>query len=876
MGSSRLVLIDGHSLIYRAFFALPPTLTTSDGLITNAVYGFTSMLLKLLKDEEPAVVVVALDKGEPTFRHERYEDYKSHREETPEALENQFPLVREILNALQIPQLEMAGYEADDILATLAKKGEGEGHDVLIVSGDRDVFQLVSDKVKVLTTRRGISDVVLYDREKVLERYGLPPERMVDLLGLKGDPSDNIPGVAGIGEKTAVRLLQEFGDLEGVIANVESISPTRFREAVRAHTAEARLSKELAQLDTDVPIDIDFQKERWRGGDRREIDRVFTMLEFGSLLSRYYANEERKVKVVGEPLPLNVRPIVDVRGLERLEKKVLQERQTGIALETEGESIDCLIKSMAWTVGKDTFLIKMEEFTGEMTKLWRALKPLLEGPGVTKSIYDTKAAWIALRGHEVEMAGPIFDPLLAAYLLDPTASKYPLKGLAEDYLGAAVDGGHSKESLGLRAVATIALKKPLEEALDKSSLRAVFDEIEQPLAPVLARMETAGVRVDTASLESLSKELDVKLAALEADIYRFADEDFNINSPQQVGRILFEKLGLSSTKKTKTGHATDFSVLVKLVGEHPIVEGILSYRELSKLKSTYVDALPKMIRKRTGRLHTSFNQTITATGRLSSSNPNLQNIPVRSDYGLRIREAFVPSEEGHELIVADYSQIELRLLAHLSGDETMLGAFESGLDIHSEVASEIFGLPAKEVSPSQRRAAKAVNFGIVYGISPPGLSQQLGISVDQAGEYIERYFRRYSRVNEYIKEKIAEAYRLGLVKTTFGRIRRLPELQSGNYRLRSLGERVAINSPLQGSAADIIKLAMIRLDKVLREQGLRSTMVLQVHDELVCEVVPEEKDAVEKVVREAMEGVCELRAPLKVSIHFGRSWREAK
>lgn len=875
MSSDKIVLIDGHSLIYRAFFALPPTLATSDGMLTNAAYGFTSMLLKILQEEAPDYVVVAFDRAAPTFRHKKYEEYKAHREAAPEELTMQFPLVRRVLDALGIAQLEKDGYEADDILATLARKAEAAGDEVLIVSGDKDTFQLVTAKTKVLTTRRGITDVVRYDREKVKERFGVPPERIADLLALKGDTSDNIPGVPGIGEKTAAKLLQEHGDLEQLLADVDKIGSARFRELLKEHADKARMSKELAVLDDEVPLAAGYKDQRWQGGDQKEIVRVFTELEFGTLLSRYFRQSEVVVEESAEQLDIEVKTLLDVAGVERLGEKALAKGEAALGLVVEGESIDVELKLLAVAVDNVVYLIEPAGMMVDEGVLKRSLSSFLADTGIVKTVFNSKVAYLMAAREGLEIRGPVFDPLLAAYLLDPSKGKYGPKMIAEDATRLKLTGAGSKR-LPEEAAAMLRAKEPLQRALDENGLRRVFEEIEQPLVPVLARMEEEGVGIDVRPLESLSKELEVKLSNLEAEIYRLSGEEFNINSPQQVGTILFEKLGLAAAKKTKTGYSTDYSVLVRLAGQHPVIEKILAFRELSKLKSTYVDALPKMIHARTGRLHTSFNQTVTATGRLSSSNPNLQNIPVRSEYGSRIREAFVPKTEGEWLLVADYSQIELRLLAHLAEDPTLLEAFQKGADIHTEVAAEIFGGVKDDVTAEQRRAAKAVNFGIIYGISAGGLAEQLHTSRDEAADYIDRYFGRYRQVKDYIESVISTAYRDGFVSTIFGRRRRLPELRSGNRGQRSFGERMAVNSGLQGSAADIIKLAMIRAHEVVLGEGLESRMVLQVHDELIFEVPDEERGAMEEIVREAMEGVLEIKVPLRVEMSCGRNWREAK
>ncbi len=867
--SRKTVLIDGNSLVYRAFYALPTSLTLQSGQVTNAVYGFTSMLIRLLIDEEPDVVAVAFDTRAPTWRHERYVEYKAHREATPDELISQLPLVKEILAALNIPVFELPGYEADDILATLATKGLSGGDDVLVVTSDKDAFQLVSDDgIRVMTTRKGITDIVIYDCQKVEERYGITPEQVPDFLGLKGDSSDNIPGVPGVGDKTAAKLLQQFGTVEGIYAAFDDVKGARLRHNLDEYKEQALISKELAVLVKDLPMELadDLRLGEW---DVEEVREVFTRLEFRTLFERFEANLGG-VGHEGAPFLIEIKT----------------ENPEDSLLKTDAPAAGVGIAPIRDSAGKTTgWAIVVEKDEGFLAWAWGepkipdGWKDWLANPSSIACINDLKQTFKDPFGLDDSFTGQIFDPMIAAYLLEPGALSYELEQLTRRYLRVEVDlTSGPKAAACQRAAAALALKAPLQEALEQAGLTPVYEEIELPLIAVLARVETTGIGIDRRKLDELSSEFGAEIKTIAARIYNAAGEEFNINSPQQVSKILFEKLGLTPLRKTRSkgAYATDAAVLNKLAEKHEIVPLILSYRELAKLKSTYIDALPKMINPATKRLHTTFNQTVAATGRLSSSDPNLQNIPTRSKLGRHIREAFVPPHRNDKLLSADYSQIELRLLAHISKDQALTQAFSEGIDIHATTAAEVFGIPAAEVTPEQRRRAKAINFGIVYGQSPYGLAQQLDISQDEAKDYIELYFSRYPQVKEYMDRTIKEAHRDGQVKTLTGRVRPLPELKSANYNQRSFAERAAINAPLQGTAADIIKIAMIDIDRWLRASGLQTRMVLQVHDELIFEVPPLEEAVVVEEVEMRMRGAYELSVPLEVNLAFGSNWGEAK
>lgn len=874
--NKKIILIDGNSLVYRAFFALPTTLATSAGEVTNAVYGFTSMLIKLMREEKPDVIGVAFDSG-PSFRKEHFAEYKAHRPETPDELPHQFNLVKDVLRALKIPIFAMANYEADDILASLTKRASGRGDEVIVVTGDKDAFQLVTDGVTIMTTKKGISDIVIYDRAKVIERYGIPPERVADFLALKGDPSDNIPGVPGIGEKTAAKLVQEFGGVEELLENVDKIESERLRRNLEEHSDEARLSKKLAVLETDLPVDInleDFTLGRW---DEEEVKKVFLSLEFYTLLERFFgekpagANEDGTVQEVGtkELTLLEAAPLIE---------KLKSTDRYSVFPAIEGTSIDRYATAFAFALpGEDTtYTIQVPGEEEERRELFDLFKEELEDPSPKKVFFDSKEAILSLFNEGINLKGVAFDVRLAAYLRSPDRSRYPVEELTAFYLNRKLPEDLMKAGLGPRALAVLDLAAVLEKVLAEQEMLKLLVDVEIPVARVLAKMEREGVGIDVDHFERLSKEMELLLENIEQEIYALAGEEFNLNSSQQLGAILFEKLGLPADRKTKTGYSTDIRVLTRLINVHPIIEKIITYREVAKLKSTYVDVLPKLLNPRTGRLHTTFNQTGTSTGRLSSHDPNLQNIPIRTELGSRIREGFVPAKPGERFLAVDYSQIELRLLSHFSKDPLLVKAFDEDVDIHSATAQRVFGAMPEQVTPQMRRIAKMINFGVVYGMSAFGLADRLNISQREAKEYIERYFGRYPGVKDFVERSISEARRRGFTLTILGRRRPIPELVSGDRKLRGLGERLAVNAPLQGSAADIIKMAMVLLDQQLEARQLSVRMVLQVHDELIFEVPADEVDIVKDVVREIMERVYPLNVPLRVELCDGISWKDAK
>lgn len=881
--SGTIVAIDGNSLLHRAFHALPQTMTAPDGRPTNAVLGFVSMLLKIVQELRPQGVIVAFDKGRPAFRSEALACYKTHRPPTADELKVQFPMVKALLGAMDVPILEVEGWEGDDVLGAIASKAEQIGVRALLVTGDRDAMQLVSDNVKLVSTRKGITDIVIYDREAVLERYGVTPEQIPDYLGLKGDASDNIPGVPGIGEKTAAKLIAEHGSLEAVLSAAKEMRG-KLGENLRTHADDALASRLVATIRRDVPIDIDIASVRWGNFDRARVMEAFGELRFTSMLDRVLSSG-------------GVGSVDGGHGEEALEDRATVKLFTGA---TASERIKQWIAEGAWLgiafddgTSESLFAshryLAIAENTGEAVVLegdhaQDAFSAILGqgkvASGDVKGLLHEFCPPAADRCRESAFGdiepSRLFDCAVAAYLLESNRSSYDLRSLAADYLGRSMpEQAGEREKAAAEAWAAVDLAAALEKRLREDGSMQVFERIEMPLIPVLARMERAGVGLNTGVLEELKREMTGRIDTLTSEIYDLAGVEFLIDSPKQLAGILFDKLGLPGRKRTKTGFSTDAGVLAELAPLHPIAEKIVAYRELAKLKSTYIDALPALVAS-DGRIHTTFNQTVAATGRLSSSAPNLQNIPVRTEFGRRIRAAFVPAVEGDLMVAADYSQIELRILAHLSGDPGLIEAFTSGEDFHAVTASRVFGVAIDEVPAEYRFRAKAVNFGIVYGQSAHGLADSLKVSHAEAQEMIDRYYRAYPKVREYLDETIASAHRDGYASTLFGRKRRIPELKSSNYNLRSFGERTAMNHPMQGTAADIMKLAMIEVDRTLREHGMDAKMLLQVHDELVFECPADELKKLSRLACDAMGGVVELSVPLEVNVASGENWAIAK
>jgi len=948
----KLVLIDAYSLIHRAYYALP-SLTTSSGEPSNAVYGFAMMLLALLDEEQPDYVAAAFDRAGPTFRDELFTDYKAHRPSMPEDLRPQIARVEQLLGALNVAVYGVEGYEADDIIGTLALQARDRGVDVLIVTGDRDLLQLVDDRITVLLTRKGIRDMERLDPKGVEEKLGVPPERVPDLKGLMGDASDNIPGVPKVGPKTAVQLLQQYGTLEEVLAHAEEIKG-KLGENLRAYQDQARMSKELSKIRTDAPIGFDPDALRRQAPDVPRLVALFQELEFKALLDRLHKagvvslagaagaraaggpngapgeapetgaaagaygsvsapsaaadpNVPASTSVTASAAPV---PVL-ARTLEALQAEVAALRSAPpeeplvIGLAAVGpDRMQAAIVGIALARGGRTMYVPIGHrglAVGHQVP-WPAVRevitPLLADLRVSKWCHDAKRLCIILRRHGADLAGVAHDVMLASYLINPEQGDHSMPDVAMKFADRYLvswkqrlhDAGTGRRAvevddlapeevaqhLAQEAEVIRELGPVLEERLRRDGLWELYRGMELPLVDVLVTAEMNGVRLDTAYLAQLSREMDAQIDRLTREIYRLAGEEFNINSPKQLSRILFEKLKLPVLKQTKTGPSTDHEVLEALAAEHELVALLLDYRQVTKLKSTYVDALPSLIHPETGRVHTTFNQAVTATGRLSSANPNLQNIPVRTEEGRRIRKAFIPEGPDWLMLKADYSQIELRVLAHMSGDEVLIDAFRRGQDIHTRTASEVFGVPPEQVSPEMRSAAKAINFGIVYGISSFGLARGTGLSQQDAQRYIEDYFRRYPGVRRYIDTVIETARERGYVTTLFGRRRYLPDLRSRNWARRSFAERTAMNTPIQGTAADIIKLAMVEVHRRLRAEGLRARLVLQVHDELVLEVPKEELERTASLLRDSMVNVVQLAVPLVVDVEAGPNWLDTE
>ncbi len=873
----KFVIIDGSSLVHRAFYALP-LLATAAGQYTNAAYGFTMMLTKLLQDVKPDAVAVAFDQGRVTFRNEAYAEYKAQRKATPTELAEQFPMVRELLAAMGIAVLEEAGFEADDIIGTLSCRAAREGYEVIIVTGDRDALQLIGPATKVMLTRKGITEMALFDREALYAQYGVTPEQVVDLKGLMGDASDNIPGVPGVGEKTATKLIAEFGSVENLLANIDKVAGAKLQEKLRENAELAVLSKKLATIECEMTLP-DAPQDYKPAPDAARVKELFAKYEFKSLLAKidtiFPGAGAGAAPSAGPATPPAAR-VADTAGeVAGIVAAARREGKLCCYAATSGQVPAAAFDGLGVASGEGAAYIPAGAAG------WDDVLAVLADGTVGKISYDAKALAVACLAAGTKLAGLAFDVNLAAYVLDPTASDYPLTALAERYLGRAV--GWTEKEWRLRpeyAAWAAATARELWPAMDgllaEAGADRLYYDIELPLVEVLAAMEQTGIRVDTEGLAAMAIELGVRVDGLLADIYHIAGEEFNVNSTKQLGVILFEKLKLPVLKKTKTGYSTDAEVLEKLAGEHPLIDKLLEYRLLTKLKSTYLDGLAALVNRASGRVHTSFNQTVTATGRLSSSDPNLQNIPVRTDAGRRIRGLFVPDAGYDVLLSADYSQIELRILAHMSGDAGMIEAFRTGRDIHTATAAEVFGVSEAAVTPLMRSRAKAVNFGIVYGISDYGLSQGIGVSRKEAADYIDSYFARYPGVKRFIDGTIAEARENGYVTTLYGRRRYLPEIHSPNFNLRSFAERTAMNTPIQGTAADVIKKAMVEVYRRLADEGLKSCILLQVHDELVLEVAAAELDRVAAIVRGAMEGAVSLSVPLTTDIKTGKNWAEAK
>jgi len=883
----RLFLIDGSSYIFRAFHAIG-RLSTSKGFPTNAIFGFTSMLLRVLREMEPEYLAIVLDAKGPTFRDEIYPDYKANRPGMPEGLGPQIPYIKRIIEAYNIPAIEKEGYEADDVIGTIAKEAAKKGLDVVIVTGDKDMLQLVDEHICTLDTMKNRS----FGTREVVERYGVKPEQMTDVMGLAGDSIDNIPGVPGIGEKTAVALIKQYDTLENLLANREKLPQKKLIEALTRFGEQATLSKRLATIATDVPLEYNLKDFALSEPVAEMLKGIFRELEFSKFLH----------ELTSETLSMEDYHLVTEKG-QLLDLVGELRGCRGLAFDFETTSRDPMLAefvglSFSFKPHQAYYIPLGHRYRGIPKQLDKELvlgelKPLFEDENLKKYGQNIKYEYVLLKRTGIELRGIEGDTMVASYLLNPTKHNHNLEAIAREYLDHRMISykdvvGSGKKEVGFDQVdlntaknyscedsdVTFLVSHILLPKLVDEGLKDLFDEVEIPLIKILASMEMNGVKIDRSLLEEMSKEFEGQLASIADRIYLLAGEQFNINSSQQLSRILFEKLKLPKVKRTKTGTSTDTEVLTKLAEQHDLPLELLAYRSLSKLKSTYIDALPKLINPRTGRVHTSYNQTVTATGRLSSSDPNLQNIPIRSEEGRRIRQAFIP-EEGSLMVSADYSQIELRILAHLTRDNDLCEAFHRDEDIHARTASHVFGVPPKEITPEMRRQAKVINFGIIYGMSAFGLGKELGVEPKVASAYIEGYFQKYHAVKDYIERSLKEARESGHVTTLLGRRRYLPEINSSNQMARNAAERTAINTPIQGTAADLIKVAMIQIHRRLKDLNLSTKMIMQVHDELVFECPEGELERASGIIREGMEGVMDCSVPLKVSITHGRNWNEA-
>ena len=864
-----LFLIDGNSLAYRAFFALPETIATSKGMPTNAIFGFASMLVKILTEYGPRATLVVWDAG-MSGREAVSDDYKAQRRPRPDLLKEQWQHLAPLVEAFGYRNVKVPGYEADDVIATLARRARELGIDVMAVTGDRDALQLVEPGVRVMTTSRGITDTRVYDRDAVIDRYGVAPDLIPDFIGLKGDTSDNIPGVPGIGDKTAAELLGRFGDLETVLASVDEVSGAKRKENLRNHAEDARVSKRLATAIRDLDVDIDLADCVAEEADRSRLRDAFREFELRDPLRRLEEALGEEGAAPAERTPVEARaravelPVADLARLEGGHATLVAEPGEGalrFAAYAGGAEV---------AVGDAGTLAALELAWGERPLVahdWKSVASGVAGAGSSPHPDDGPA--LALE----------HDTMVAAYLIDPARRRYPLAELsAEEGIGARVDEDGAPPELrplAERALVIRALAERQRAQLADRGLERLFQEVELPLVDVLVDMERAGVKLDTERLAAVGETFAERIAVLEREIWELAGEEFTIGSPQQLSRVLFEELGLSRKRRGKTGFSTDARVLAAIRGEHPVVEKIESWRELTKLKSTYLDALPELVDPGTKRLHTTFNQTATTTGRLSSTNPNLQNVPIRTEIGRAIRACFV-AEPGHRLISADYSQVELRLLAHIAGEDVLKEIFRRGEDVHAATAAEIFDLPPGEIDPGIRSRAKMVNFGIVYGLQPFGLSDRLQIPIEEAEEFIERYLSRFPSVRRFIDETIGRATADGYVTTLFGRSRRIPELRERSYQQRELGKRLAVNTVIQGTAADIIKVAMVRCRSAIRSAGLATRIVLQIHDELLFEAPDQEVERASELVAAEMAGAFELDPPLAVDVGVGANWLDAK
>lgn len=881
----KLLILDSNSIINRAFYGIR-ALSAADGTPTNAIYGFLNILTKLINEQQPDYLCAAFDLKAPTFRHKMYDGYKAQRKPMPDELAAQMPIAKDILRAMGVTIFEKEGFEADDIIGTVSRICGENDTECFIATGDKDDLQLAGNGTKVIltVTRMGQNETTVYDENAVRERYHVSPHEFIDVKALMGDPSDNIPGVKGIGEKTAMSLVEKYHSIEYIYDNIDSIDVKgKMLENLKNGRDMAFLSKQLAEIDTSVPMEFDMEECGFDGGFKSspELYGILKRLELNSIIKRLALTPSDESEIQPETDIFKDAVCTEINSAKELKAALSSAGdEISLILDFSGESL----AGAAFAAGNNAYFTAPSVTGAELSE---TLKPFLENEEVKKNVCDIKDSIVRLSGI-TEINGIAFDASVAAYLINPSRKDFSVNALCEDFLGASVPVREEKQlsllddepnednkSLALQAAALNALTKKLKEKIKENNQEQLYYEVELPLISVLAHMQINGFMVDKSELESFSAMLSAKIDALTKEIYFLADEEFNINSPKQLGVVLFEKLALKPAKKTKTGYSTNADALEKLKDKHPIIGFLMQYRQYTKLKSTYCDGLVPLINSETHRIHSSFNQTVTVTGRISSTEPNMQNIPTRTELGREIRKMFV-AKDGYTLVDADYSQIELRVLAHMADDETMINAFRNNEDIHAVTASQVLGIPLNEITKEQRSSAKAVNFGIVYGIGEFSLSQDLGISVKEAKTYIDSYLEKYHGVRKYMERVKKEAKENGYVTTMMNRIRYIPELKSSNYNVRQFGERAAMNTPVQGSAADIIKLAMVRVDNRLISEKMKSRLILQVHDELIVEAHNDETEKVKKILKEEMENAVQLKVPLIVDMAEGHSWYETK
>lgn len=888
MVKEKLLIIDGNSLMNRAFYALPP-LTNSEGLHTNAVYGFITMLLKMKEEINPNYIVSTFDRSAPTFRHNEYKEYKAGRKKMPEELAEQFPIVKELLELLSINIFEIDGFEADDLIGTLSTFAENKDIEVYIVTGDRDALQLASDNIKVIITKKGITEKEVYDGKRMIEDYGVTPSQFIDVKGLMGDSSDNIPGVPGIGEKTAFKLIREYGSIENVLSNIDNIGGKKIKENLQQYSEQAIFSKKLATIMKDVPIEIDLNsiksKENYNADGLRKL---LMKLQFKTLVDKIPGMEISDNNTDVEAEKSNEEEEITFENIDKIDRfKDIIEQILRLS-ENKNEFFYITFKVVDANIYSKSYIEKIfinlnhKNYIIEIKQLMDSneqqtislLKAILEDGNIQKVSHDVKIPYTVLRKMGVNFVGIKFDTKIAAYLIDSSKGEYELEDIIGNYLLIRPSGDEIVKQVKHTALLS-KIFESLEASIKDADMNELLYKVEQPLTEVLAYMEYEGFKVDKDKLTELGEKFKVEINDIQKEIFALSEEEFNINSPKQLGKILFEKLDLPVIKKTKTGYSTNAEVLDELSDKHPIIEKVIYYRQLTKLYSTYIEGL-KAVVDEDGKIHSSFNQTVTTTGRLSSTEPNLQNIPIKYEMGREIRKVFVPENNNCVILSADYSQIELRVLAHIANDENLIDAFINHSDIHTKTASEVFRVPIDEVTSQQRSNAKAVNFGIVYGIGDFSLAKDLKISRKEAKKYIDTYFERYPGVKRYLDDAIEQAKEKLYVTTVMNRRRFIPEIKASNKMVRSFGERLAMNTPIQGSAADIIKLAMVNVYNELRNRKLNSKLILQVHDELILNVEKEELEEVKAIVKKEMEEVLNLRVPLEVDINIGENWYEAK